>query len=159
VLQLLHDSGCPLNKYACNAAVAAGDLEQLQWLHAHGASLATVTITEVAKGASLPIVHWLLEQGIVTSVVSESIMALAAKAGDTELCRRLQSAGCPWDVSAFIHTLNAESFACADPLPVLQYWAEHGELTDKQLLNRLLNWASRNNKSNVIVWLQQQGAI
>eukprot|EP00953_Heterococcus_sp_UTEX-ZZ885_P021369 11921-Heterococcus_DN1.PRE.1 len=158
VLQLLYDSGCPLNKYACNAAVAAGDLEQLQWLHAHGASLATVTVTEIAKGASLPIVRWLLKQGVGTSVVSESIMALAVKAGDSELCRRLQSAGCPWDVSTFIQALNGGSFACADPLPVLQYWSEQGELTDKELLNILLNWATLNNKRNIVVWLQQQGA-
>jgi hypothetical protein len=55
VLQLLHESGCPLNEYVCNAAVAAGDLEQLKWLHARGASLDAVAPAEVCRGASLPV--------------------------------------------------------------------------------------------------------
>jgi hypothetical protein len=71
VLQLLVDSGCPLNKYVCNAAVAAGDLEQLQWLHARGAPLDAVTPREIAKGASLPIVNWLLEQEFSEATAEE----------------------------------------------------------------------------------------
>jgi hypothetical protein len=100
VLQLLRESGCPFNKYVCNAAVAAGDLEQLKWLYAGGASLATVAPFEVCRGASIPIVHWLLEQGALEGVISASTMALAASFGDTELCRHLRSMDCPWDEQA-----------------------------------------------------------
>jgi hypothetical protein len=185
VLQLLQDTGCPLNRYACNAAVAAGDLQQLQWLHARGASLATVAPGEVFKGASVPIVHWLIEQGALAGVLSESTMALAAKLGDTELCKLLQAMdcpwdvrataaaarygqcdtlrflreqGCPWDVRAFTNALNAEPFVCADPLPKLQYWAEQGTLAGAWLLNSLLEWAGSVNRLSVAVWLRQQGA-
>jgi hypothetical protein len=82
VLQLLVDSGCPLNKYVCNAAAAAGDLVQLKWLHARGASLATISDREVSRGASVPIVCWLLEHAdteeLTEGVFAESTMALAA---------------------------------------------------------------------------------
>jgi transposase len=47
---------------------------------------------------------------------------------------------------------------CEDPLPVLQYWAEQGELTDKLLLNRLLHKFGTRIMSRAAVWLRQQGA-
>jgi hypothetical protein len=98
VLQFLHENGCPINRYACNAAVAAGDLEQLQWLHARGASLTAVSVTEVVKGVSVSVAHWLLARGLV-SVLSERTMELAAGYGNTDFCRSLRSMGCPWSVT------------------------------------------------------------
>jgi hypothetical protein len=177
VLQFLHDSGCPAKKYVCNAAVAAGDLEQLQWLCAHGASLDTVGPTEVCQGATFPIVCWLRQQGALRGIISEAAMAIAAGAGDTDFCRWLRSQRCRWDAHAttaaarsghcdtlrFLHeggcprdmhslleALLLTPGACAEPLPVLQCLAEQGAFSGTRLLNWLLNWAGS--------WLRQQGA-
>jgi hypothetical protein len=185
VLKLLYDSGCTINKYVCNAAVAPGDLEQLQWLHARGASLATVAAFEVSLGASVPVVHWLLDQGLIEGVISESTMELAASAGSVDLCRRLLCLDCPWDVriiaaaarhghcdtlrflheqecpwdeQAFSNALKSKPFACADPLSVLQYLTELYIFTDKQCWSSLLEWAGSANELSVAVWLRQQGA-
>jgi hypothetical protein len=48
VLRLLQDSGCPCDQYACNAAVAASDLQQLQWLHE------LILVQLISMGKALP---------------------------------------------------------------------------------------------------------
>jgi hypothetical protein len=83
--------------------------------------------------------------------------AAAARYGHTDTLRFLHEAGCPWDVKALIYAYD-EPFACADPLPVLQYWAYEGALSDPHLLLTLLNWAGSSNKLSIALWLRQQGA-
>jgi hypothetical protein len=84
--------------------------------------------------------------------------AVAARNGHCDTLRFLRAHGCPWDVSDFINGLKGASFACADPLPVLQYWAEQGALQDAELLRSLLKWAGSDNKLAVAVWVRQRGA-
>jgi hypothetical protein len=62
-------------------------------------------------------------------------------------------------VHAFITALAHKSFVCADPLPVLQYWAEQGALADTELLRWLLNWAGSVSNLSVAEWALQQGAM
>jgi hypothetical protein len=83
--------------------------------------------------------------------------AAAARNGHSDTLRFLHEEGCPWDVRAFINARILEPFDCADPLPVLQYWAEQGALSDPQLLLILLNWAGFKSKLREAVWPREQG--
>jgi hypothetical protein len=65
VLQYLHEEGCPWHDEICAAAAASGDLEQLQWVHAHGGILSAETAVYAASsGAALHILEWLQQQGL-----------------------------------------------------------------------------------------------
>eukprot|EP00953_Heterococcus_sp_UTEX-ZZ885_P015554 8755-Heterococcus_DN1.PRE.1 len=56
VLQYLHEEACPWHDEVCAAAAASGDLEQLQWVHAHGGVLSADTaVCAASSGAALHI--------------------------------------------------------------------------------------------------------
>jgi hypothetical protein len=62
VLQFLLNEGCGLSVYACCEAAEAGDLEQLQWLHQHGAPLQSEVLEYAARSGVVSIFDWLQQQ-------------------------------------------------------------------------------------------------
>jgi hypothetical protein len=62
VLQYLYEQGCPWHDHICGAAGEAGDLEQLKWLHAHGAVVDVFTADIAADGGAVPVFEWLQQQ-------------------------------------------------------------------------------------------------
>jgi hypothetical protein len=160
VLQFLLEEGCEWDCHVCSAAAAVCDLEQLKWLHQHGATLHRDMLKYAARSGVVSIVDWLQQQQGID--MSCEAMRVAAQHGHLHLCRWLHSAGCPWDNEActaaveigctdvlrFLHVngcpwddeniLGAAVFDPHDNANILQYLREQGVQADVAELTELL---------------------
>ena len=179
-LQYLCDAGCRMSDSACEAAAAAGDLEQLTWLHARGARWNTDIARSAASGGSVQVFRWLQQQGVA---LSEGAMTLAANYGHLELCqflhaeqvpltelacnyaveagqvdtvRWLRANGCSWTVG---QVRLAAVIAPRNTAEMLQYVQEQGLLDSAEDMTRMLKYALEYKHSAAAQWLRQQGAL
>jgi hypothetical protein len=180
VLQFLYDNGCPWHDDICGIAGEAGDLEQLKWLHAHGAVVKNRTASEASRGGAVHVFEWLQQQGVG---FSEGSMNCAAMYGRLQLCQWLRAQQCPWsdnatDAAAFTNhceTLRwllengcpysvegvctgAVSSSHGSDLSTLQYLYDQGIMADPAMLTLTLNVACSLSKLAAAKWLRQRGA-
>eukprot|EP00953_Heterococcus_sp_UTEX-ZZ885_P012570 7207-Heterococcus_DN1.PRE.2 len=184
VLQFLHAEGCPWHPNVCGAAGEAGDLEQLNWLFSHGATVDNSTAMIAARGGAVPVLEWLQQQQDVE--LKEHTMCCAAEHGHLQLCQWLHAQQCPWDDTATFsaarynhcatlrwliesgcphdvtHVLNILSAAVLGArngdFNTLQYLYECGIMASSDVLTDTLNTAGAHNKLAVAQWLRQHGA-
>jgi hypothetical protein len=180
-IQWLHvDQRCPLPDGVTAVAAKAGNLEQLKWLHAHGAAVNSSTAVEASLGGAVHVFEWLQQQGIV---FTESSMNCAAMYGQLQLCQWLHAQQCPWsdmatDAAAFNDrgaTLRwliesgcpytAEGVCIGvvscfqdSEFSTLQYLYEQGILATPAMLTLALNVAGSLQKLEAAQWLRQRGA-
>jgi hypothetical protein len=185
MLQFLMDEGCDWHDRICGAAAGAGDLEQLKWLHQHGATLHRLTALDAARSGDVSIFEWLQQQQQQQQQcfhLSCNVMKEAAHYGHLPLCKWLRSAGCPWDDSAcgvavhggfldvlrFLHEngcpwderlilYNAVTATYSDT-NVLQYLWEQGLQLNAAKLTEYLSYAGSNNKRESAKWLREKSA-
>jgi hypothetical protein len=103
--------GCPWNQNVCSCSAGTGDLEQVQWLHQHGAVLGADTASRAAGSDcnAVPLLTGLLQQPGIQ--LDAAVMTAAAEAGNLEVCEWLHSAGCAADESACAAAANSGSSA------------------------------------------------
>jgi hypothetical protein len=89
VLQFLYEGGCHWHADVCGVAGKAGDLNQLKWLHEHGATVSTSTAILAAEGGAVPVFEYLQQQQGVR--LHEEMMFCAAERGHLQLCQWLHS--------------------------------------------------------------------
>jgi hypothetical protein len=118
VLEFLYEKSCPWHKYVCGDADEAGDLEQLKWLHAHGALVDYSTAATAAKGGAVHVFEWLQQQQGIE--FTEHTMAFAALNGHLQLCQWLRAQQCPWDC------IVAHVAAAGNHFEILRWLIESG---------------------------------
>jgi hypothetical protein len=180
VLQFLSAEGCPWHKDVCCNSAEAGDLEQLQWLHQHGAALSNETAGSAACNGGIHLMEWLVQQPGVQ--LEPELMQYAAAYGHLELCKWLHAAGCPCEEVAcemaaknsklstlrYLHESvcpagadtwrSALLYAPDSNTEVLQYLTEHVVLTEADDLCDALDAAGEAGALIVALHLLQQGA-
>jgi hypothetical protein len=179
VLQFLMDEGCDWHDLTASAAVEAGDLEQLKWLHLHGAFLSGIGVRHTPRSGGVSIFEWLQQQGLQ---FDGDFVAQAAWYGNVHLCKWLHSVGCPWidsachnavefghiEVLRFLHESgcpwDAESMlykavvAKHNNVVMLQYIWDQGVQADAAKLTELLNDAGSRDLLESAKWMRHKGA-
>jgi hypothetical protein len=189
VLEYLKTVGVPISSgdELCRAAAAAGDCEQLQWLHTNKAALSDNVVWCAARSGAVEVFEWLQKRvwphHARGAAFSARIMREAAHYGHLQLCKWLLDAGCQWDSSV----CSTAAFSChlstlrwlhengcewrvadmcfnavqgqGDNLAIVQYLHEQGELSTVELLTEALKYAGAANKLVVAQWLVEQGAV
>jgi hypothetical protein len=179
VLQYLQDEGCEWDDLTAAGAVHAGDLEQLKWLHQHGAILGGIEARHTPRSGGVSIFAWLQQQGFQ---FNGDFVTWAAWYGNLQLCKWLHSAGCPWghaacsaaaqhghiEVLQFLHEngcpWDAESMlykavvAEHNNVDMLQYIWDQGVQADAAKLKELLNDAGSRDLLELAKWLREKGA-
>jgi hypothetical protein len=167
VLQFLMEQGCDWHDSICGAAAGAGDLEQLKWLHQHGATLHSFTTLDAAGspyGGVVSIFEWLQQQQQQQEEQQQQqqeeqqqrfeltchVMSKAAEYGHLSLCQWLHNAGCPWDSSACRNAVDGGY------LEVLRFLHDNGCPWDGGLILYNAVIATHNNAS-MLQYLWEQG--
>eukprot|EP00953_Heterococcus_sp_UTEX-ZZ885_P030661 16186-Heterococcus_DN1.PRE.2 len=125
VLQFLHDAGCPFDVSACTAAAKRGDSDMFKWLNSKGVRWQTnvAAIYAAAGSGNVQLLMWIRQQ--VPDVMQQFIlhdlaMTSAVLNGKLDMCKYLQSEGCP------VSTSSAASAAAVNRLDILQWLCSAG---------------------------------
>jgi Ankyrin repeats (3 copies) len=184
VLKYLHEQGCPWHDIVCESVAWGDDLEQLKWLHAHGAVLDNRAVESAAQNGAVHVFEWLQQQQGIE--FTEHSMAYAALNGHLQLCQWLRAQQCSWcaiapHVAASANHLDtmrwliengcpygevqtlcdAAAEGCRDTdLSILQYLYDSGIMAGPAVLEAVLNtYAARKHSSLVIAkWLKDRCA-
>jgi hypothetical protein len=181
VLSFLHNSCCSMHDSVCNAAVAAGDLHQLQWLLHRGALLPMLAAWDAVYAGATGICQWMHENDLI-DVAYPIMMVEAAARGHLQLCGWLHSIQCPWsddttsaaaqydqsETLRWLHEngcpVNTEEFyldaviGAEHSTDTLQYLLQQGLFASAELLTESLGYAGGCSNLLAAKWLRQQGA-
>jgi hypothetical protein len=161
----------------CEFAARRGHVEVLKWLHEHDWPWDDNICDRAAISASVPVLAYLTEQGLV---FNEEAMAFAAR--DLAACQYLHSVGCPWDARASTTAVDGGNIAVLRWLhengcpwdtedvnlaaagredgnvEMIEYlWAE-GAVPDRAVLTRMLCKACARDDFTTAQWLREHGA-
>jgi hypothetical protein len=124
-LQVLHDAGCPLDVSACTAAAKRGDSDMFKWLNSKGVRWQTnvAAVYAAAGSGNVQLLIWVRQH--VADIMQQFIlhdlaMTSAVLNGKLDMCKYLQSEGCP------VSTSSAAAAAAVNRLDILQWMCSAG---------------------------------
>ena len=184
VLQWMRDpvrvgGACPVDKYVCDYAAAAGHLDCLSYLKSQNAPVSAETLNAAAENDQLEIVTWLRSQD-PPCPWNEWTMSACAGAGRLRIMKSIRegSGPCPWDEDSCsaaaqngqlsaLHWLREQQPPCPWDSTTINYACENGHLEIIKFLRSdpqaLCPWtsdapaaAAEGGHMHVLQWLRAQ---
>jgi hypothetical protein len=151
ILQWLVEQGGTLSPSTVPYAARAGAVEVFELLQQQNVQFNVLAMQTAARYGRLPLIKWLRAAGCRWN---SAVAARAAQGGHVEIVRFLHDNGCPWS-----NKLVCEYAVRADDsVPVLNYLAQLGALSEAAELTHALLYAGAHNNLAAAQWLRERGA-